>query len=172
MKDVIYIEPLGRFGLFANKAMIPIMRWCAGRDAKNESPRQTHFWNRHVLGIKFADSISKHSDKMVLVTRNTSAKTVLPFISHIPRWGGWKDYIVIEPFNFMEKENGWYVGWIYEKSVCVSRIKLTSGVRLLKLPEDCFVFGISHSTGFQIYLMTVGFGTIGKGGKYSSTPLL
>ncbi len=86
---------------------------------------------------------------------------------HLTRWGGWKDYVVLEP----EFQGEWYVGWWTITSAGVSRIPLTGAVRMLCGPQPTVFFGLNRE-GVQIPIRKVGNGRIGDRGTYRSLPLL
>jgi hypothetical protein len=91
---------------------------------------------------------------------------VIP-IFHLPRFGGWKDYVVLEPAEAIEK---WFVGWGDGKVHGISRIPQRGPVRVLKGSRICNFVGVD-SNGMQLRMKKVGCGQIGDGGKFCLLPL-
>lgn len=87
---------------------------------------------------------------------------------HLPILGGWKNYVVLEPYC---KAQEWHIGWISEDVSGISRIKVRGPARLLLGPCNVSFFGI-NTDGYQIAIQKVGEGQIGDRGKYAQTPLL
>lgn len=92
-----------------------------------------------------------------------------PITFHLPRLGGWKNYVVLEPTSGDGK--GWHVGWIAGNVIGVSRIPLNGPVRVLVGSGKVSWFGV-NSDGGQIKLRQVGIGRIGDGGTFAKIPLL
>ena len=87
---------------------------------------------------------------------------------HIPLFGGWRDYVVVEPISLQGEE--WYVGWVTGEVNGVSRIPLKGAARLLRGRDDASFFGVNREGG-QIPLQQCGHGRIGVRGPYARIPL-
>jgi hypothetical protein len=86
----------------------------------------------------------------------------------MPIFGGWRNYIVIEPCS----QDAWYIGWQTKDwggETSVSRIPAIGRVRIL-IGRGISLFGINEQ-GEQISVYVVAWGMIGAGGPYASKPL-
>lgn len=158
----------GQFGRLADIAMMPLMYWLQGNCC--ESPQETHFWNNQ----KFTIEESQHLDtsRMLTVSGDSLAsnRRWIGFIPlfHMPRFGGWKKFVVLEPKEPTTHE--WFIGWITGDSCGVSIIPLVSPVRVLRGPSECQFFGLLQD-GRQIELKSIGVGRIGQVSIYGHLPL-
>jgi hypothetical protein len=88
----------------------------------------------------------------------------------MPISGGWREYIVLEPF--INVDQPWHVGWIPpDESPAVSRVQIKGPVRLLSQNGLTKFFGLNEG-GVQIKIHEIGRGRIGDGGPFSQLPLL
>jgi hypothetical protein len=135
-----------------------------------ESPQKTHIWNRSNISHRALQTIQ--SD-MCVAGQDSDASTVawaglLP-VFHMPIFGGWSTFIVIQPQQASIKR--WYIGWVTQDATQISRIPLSTPVRVLLSREVVTFFGVDE-TGNQIPVIKVFKGSIGNAGKYSRIPLL
>lgn len=161
----------GFFGYLADIFMRPLMYLTQG--TFREVPQRTHRWNNK----KYIPMISLDKESKVRVKGDPKAcqKFWLGFIPlfHIPIFGGWREYVVIEP---AESTVLWHVGWAFPVNVAmtehgISRIPLRGPVRMLRGPKTTCFFAVTRM-GRQIPLRIIGYGRIGKGGPYAKLPLL
>ncbi len=135
-----------------------------------ESPQRTHFWNN----CKLSSDDVKDFISISVVTEMGDPKAIprwfgpIP-IFHMPIFGGWKSFTVLEPVNEVTGE--WYVGWIASDVAGISQIPLKNKVRLLTSPGSAQFFGIDKD-GNHIELCIIGHGQIGEAGEYAKVPLL
>lgn len=163
---MINIKPLGFIERLIDFLFIPIMYVVAGNFM--EKPQQTHLWNRKKLSLEEVDSLDQSLSTVVhgVVTKVERHGGVR---FHMPIIGGWRDYVVLSPENPLE---GWYVGWHTSDNSGVSRIKLSTPVRMLISPSDINFFAFSNDGG-QISIKEIGRGKVGDGSDYSKKyPLL
>ncbi|HMP67413.1 MAG TPA: hypothetical protein PKA60_01550 [Candidatus Paceibacterota bacterium] len=92
------------------------------------------------------------------------------FLFHLPRFGGWKKYVVIKSANSGLKK--WHIGWVANDRIGISRIPVKGPVRMLIGPESVKFFGIDLASGQQIQISRVHDGKIGDRGIYAGTMLL
>ncbi len=170
----------GRLTRVLDNCLEPIMRFLAGDG--NEAPQRTHFWNNIKLSKLAVWQLSE--EKMVCVPDDPLALPRWKWhwipIFHMPRFGGWKRYVVLKPDPSEAFIHSWRVGWLAEDVRGISLIQipvvgdendvLDGCVRVLRGPEECQFFGINES-GQQIKIKIVDYGEIGDG-KYPSVPLL
>ncbi len=147
--------------------MTPVMYLLQGNFF--ESPQRTHFWNNTKLPIAELSWID--ASMMVSVTSDRKAVRrwfgLVP-IFHMPIFGGWKEYVVVEP---VVPQPEWYVGWIAGDVAGISHIQLNGQVRLLLGPGPAQFFG-ADGHGNQIPLRICGYGTLGTRSPYSGVTLL
>lgn len=168
MSEKLNVELPGFPGLLADMAMVPLMYFLSG--TWKEAPQETHFWNcTHLKRVEV-----NHLDpgKMVYHGGNPSTSRRTHFgipIAHMPLFGGWRDYIVLEPSEY---GRDWHIGWICEDNVIgVSRIPLLGAVRMLIGPGGVFFFGVTMEDGTQIPIREAGDGQIGDGGEWANIKL-
>jgi hypothetical protein len=165
-KSRLVFAKQGWLGAFCDWLLQPIMYWL--QDTWQEAPQRTHFWNNHKFDRK---TFCLNKEFMIKVPRDPNATTrkIWGFIPrfHMPRFGGWSEYVVIAPSDFNGK---WYPGWATTDVTGVSRIPIHGPVRALRGRKQTYLFGVTH-TGRQIRVMVVGYGRIGDGGRFSELPL-
>lgn len=163
----IHVPPLSRWIRFLDWILVPVMYFVSG--TLSEKPQRTHRWNNTKLSIE--DVRGLHSLCMVhsagvLATERWRWK--IP-IFHLPLFGGWKQYVVLEPAS--PHITAWHVGWVTLDVRGVSRIVDHGPVRVLLGPQAVAHFGIDARTGSQIALRKVGTGAIGDEGSFCHIPL-
>lgn len=164
----LLVPPLGRLAQLADAAMMPLMYLLSG--TLRESPQQTHKWNN----LKFHPDRLAHFDLSGFVRYpglsqcSRMRRAGLPLF-HMPILGGWKRYVVLTP---KRPAQGWHIGWTCEDVTGVSRINLTTAVRVLLGPNPVSFFGITQADGTQLTITELGRGTIGRGGEFAHLPLL
>jgi hypothetical protein len=151
----------------ADVLMVPIMYLvqfpCVDR------PQRTHFWNNKNYQV----TDIAHLDASLFISIAGDSKAVprwfwlLPLF-HIPIFGGWKKFVVLEPKVTQDK---WFIGWIPGDVIGVSEIALCSSVKLLRGPQTVFFFGVNEH-GAQIELKCIGSGEIGKDKNFSKVQFL
>ena len=154
----VLMVPQGVISRIADVLMQPVMSLLQGN--WSEIPQRTHYWNNQKFFTGELDWLD--STKMVVVPGDPFAKTrrrKWGFISnfHMPRFGGWKQYVVLGQTAGTAK---WYIGWMTDDVHGVSCVSLSTPVRVLRGPEECRFFGI-NSSGQRIPLELIGSGTIG-----------
>jgi hypothetical protein len=158
-------RPETKIRRFFTRCFRPIMRWLSG--ASTEEPQSTHFWNCHRISLSCFAKLNQLA--IEIQADQTACRRykwkVIP-IFHMPRFGGWKKYIVLEPVEFVDE---WFVGWGDGKAHGISRIPVLDKVRVLKGSRITQFVGI-NAYGKQIKLMKVGCGQIGDGGPWSHLP--
>ena len=168
LKFPIKISPLGVWAQAGDALMVPVMYLVSG--TFRETPQRTHNWNVQTCNTS-SDSIPTQFLLPVPGKGNASARFVAGIpIFHIPIFGGWKDYVVLQP---KESKGTWFVGWITEKrELQISKIPLSGRVRLLLGPQEASFFGVDKQSGELILLECIGSGRIGEGGEYAQDILL
>ncbi len=161
------IVPQGVIGKTADMLMQPVMYWLQGN--WDELPQQTHFWNNQKFSVGELDWLD--DAKMVVVPGDPLAEArrkwgLIPTF-HMPRFGGWKQYVVLGRTSGTAK---WHVGWMTDDVHGVSRVSLTTSVRVLRGPGECRFFGINRH-GRQLPLEIIDSGTLGDQ-KWGHLPLL
>jgi|AntRauTorckE6833_2_1112554.scaffolds.fasta_scaffold00223_26 hypothetical protein len=141
-------------------------------DAPNEEPQRTHFWNNHHL--RRSDTDFLRPEGMVYRSGDPHARTTpLSWLNgafaHMPRYGGWSTYLVLQPTM---ATGHWHVGWRLPESAGVSRIPIRGPLRVLVGPGPTEWFGISVPANIQIPIECIGSGVIGHGGRFAQLPLL
>lgn len=157
----------GIAGRIADSLMMPIMYLLQGN--VSEVPQRTHFWNN--LHLKNTDAFGLDATMFETVSSDPRATRrwlgPLPLF-HMAIFGGWEQFVVLTPK--IHKET-WFVGWIAGDAFGLSKIPLTGSVRLGIGPAQAQFFGVTID-GRQIDIDIVGYGTIGKAGKFAKIPLL
>lgn len=161
------IRSQGLVGRAADYLMMPVMYLLQGNF--REVPQRTHRWNNiHLQYVNIADL---HADKVVIVPGVPYAQRrwfgPIPLF-HMPIFGGWKKFIVLEPVNQTDE---WYIGWVAFDALGLSKIPLSDAARLGIGPRQAQFYGLD-SQGNQLDLRLVGEGYIGKAGHFSQVPLL
>ncbi len=160
----IRVKKESRISKLVDLIMMPFMYLISGT---LESPQKTHFWNNKKLNRENIESLDQ--EKMVQSEGIADAVKKGIVLFHIPIFGGWKDYIVLEP---EEKNIPWHVGWITKDYAGITQIIITGPVRMLLGRDDVSFFGIRTDTNTQIHIRKIGEGKIGDGGIYKKVPLL
>src|SRR3989344_2294378 len=138
MQAKFEVPSLGWPARLADKLMIPVMYLVSG--TLNEKPQKTHRWNNKKLTKAEVGSLNQEEMAHCRGVSYANKRHLLRF--HIPIFGGWQSYVVLEP----EHPQGWHVGWIPQDTAAgVSRIQLSGPVRLLLGPDEVSFFGISAS---------------------------
>ncbi len=162
----IKIKKQGFISKLADRIMMPVMYLVSG--TISESPQRTHFWNNNKLTKKDISNLDSEKIAHIEGISDAARKSILP-IFHMPIFGGWKDYVVLEPENF----NGpWQVGWITNDYSGISNIQIHGSVRMLISRDTVSFFGISSGEQTQIKIMKIGEGRIGESKLYKKIPLL
>jgi len=164
----IKIKPQGLLSRMGDYLMLPLMYVLQGNF--RESPQRTHYWNN--ISLNATDLRALEDEQLVNVTEAVDAsprwKVFLP-IFHIPIFGGWKHYVVIEP---TVPQDCWFVGWIAGDLAGLSRIPLVGPVRVLRGATPVQFFGLNEH-GNQIAIQEVGRGIVGNAPKeHCRIPLL
>lgn len=164
MKARLQVPLLGWVAKLADKIMIPLMHLLM--DTLKESPQCTHLWNNKKLS---EEDLQCFNEKLMVYAEKVpdSMKSHYVFFFHMPIFGGWCNYIVIEPLQNSE----WHVGWKTELAKGVSRIKLSGPVKVLRGPTDSLFFGVD-TNGDQIPIREIGRGVIGEANDFSKIKLL
>ena len=169
MHELPPIVPLGPLAKRADRLMTPVMIFLSG--TKKEAPQKTHFWNNRKFRNNELDSLNQ--DLMVIGSaRTTRIRLERPVRFHMPIFGGWKYYIVLEPTQ-EGADKVWHIGWIHlDGTGGVSRIPITGKVRMLLGSGFVHFFGITPE-GNQIPIKSAGEGTIGNAPpEHQQIPLL
>lgn len=147
----------GFVGKCADYLMMPLMYVLQGNF--RESPQRTHRWNNIHLAAQELHFLE--DEQMVSVKEDETAsarwRAFLP-IFHIPLFGGWKQFVVLEPTS---PQDIWFVGWVAGDVAGVSTIPLTGPVRVLRGASPVQFFGINEH-GNQIDMVKSGEGEVGK----------
>ena len=154
----------------ADYLMMPLMYMLQG--TLKEVPQRTHRWNNF--------KVRSNSDRFKILRdfyfiafvgdKNATKRWfgIIP-IFHMPIFGGWKRFVVLEPANHTEP---WFVGWAANQEVIgISQIPIYGRVRVTIGPEEVSFFAM-NSKHEPLLLKQVGKGFIGKAGEFSSVPIL
>ena len=170
MKEILeLITPLTWWEKRATRLLNPVMRLLAGKDGYSESPQQTHPWNHASFDISLTSLLDPA--QMVRCAGITTAKPSHWYginRCHMPIFGGWENYVVLEQLGVAV----WYVGWITPTNVGVSRVPLYGPVRMLIGPQDVSFFALDKLNKRQRKIHNIGQGKIGQGGISSMFQLL
>jgi hypothetical protein len=160
-------KPQGIVGRIADFAMLPVMYMLQGNF--RESPQRTHRWNN--LHLNNADINIFHAGMTESVAGDPEALSrwfgPIPLF-HMVIFGGWKKFVVLQP-KILQTE--WFVGWVVGDAFGLSQVPLDGRVRLGIGPQPAQYFGVD-STGRQIDIDIVSYGSIGKAGEFAKVPLL
>lgn len=155
----------GPFGLWLDDLFRPIMLWL--QDNTAEEPQRTHPWNWTRIPNETA-RLRLGRDQMAPVAADPKAckRYWFPYPKfHMPRFGGWNQYVVLTPARGTQKwipGETWYIGWIGDEGeACVSRVPLTTPVRMLRGPTKTKFFALDRHHR-QIGVFTSDFGETGK----------
>lgn len=154
--------------------MIPLMYLISG--TYKERPQESHIWHGQNIPEDNLPSIDKDLS-VASHSHEISTRKHGGILFHLPIFGGWKDYTVLESENFNSE---WYIGWIVRNSSSnsvtrfqVHKLPLTdSKVRMLTGNSNYSVMFFAVNTqGVQIPLKEVATGRIGDG-KFPNIRLL
>lgn len=143
--------------------MIPVMWGLCG--FYFEKPQETHPWHMR----KFPKIEIPKNKKIEIIGKDKSKHTNKGrLLFHVPLFGGWKDYIILEAKGF---DKYWQIGWIiefYDNSEALyqvqalpifeSKIKLLTGINDSKKT----FFGLDKKGNF-VDLKQIDSGKIGDG---------
>lgn len=171
------VQPVGLVVQSIDWALRPVMRFVSG--VPDEAPQRTHRWNNTKLDPV---QVEECLDWINVVCREGDPNAIprMPgsFRFHLPRFGGWNKYVVMQPEVYSDAgmlwyQGPWHVGWLTDTSAGVSRLTLEGPVRMLIGPEKVWFFGIEGKGGSkQMRLKFKGEGVIGDGSEFKNIPLL
>jgi hypothetical protein len=164
----MYIKKINFVCRFADMMMVPVMYALQG--TVKESPQRTHRWNNRKLSPEEVRKIDLNL-ALCMAGETGAIKRWLGIVPifHMPIFGGWKQFVVIEPVDFY---GPWHPGWLTtDTQAGVSRLQVAGPVRLTRGPDGARLFGFS-ATGHQVQLREVGTGIIGNAADFSQIPLL
>ena len=161
-------KPQSFLGSMLDLVMTPLMYVVQGN--LFESPQRTHFWNNLKLR-KFSDmvAISRYCTMLNFPGDPSASDRWLGLVPlfHLPIFGGWKKYVVLEPAI---AQATWFVGWNSRDVFGISRVPLTGPVRLL-IGKDAVAFFAFNTAGEPVELRQIGEGVLGQPGPFSKIPL-
>ncbi len=136
----------------------PVMAWA--QEYVKEATQETHFWNNRRL--RPGELLGLEDMMVVNIDGDPAALRRLGWWDwrfHIPRWGGWREYVVLQPEL---SDSVWYPGWLWGESAGGISLKPLMGpVRLLRGPGAVSFFGVD-AMGYQVPLRNIGYGRIGE----------
>ncbi len=151
-------RPQGWLGKMMDYLFWPLMLWVQGCPG---IPQRTHFWNNQKLSVEAVESLDLAW--CVLGLGDPTAKSRwhgwIPQF-HLPRFGGWDKWVLIEPVSRSEATE-WYIGWRSAHLNGVSNVRISGPVRMLRGPEEVAFFGIDRQ-GRQIPLRRKRYGRLGR----------
>lgn len=156
-------------------AMSPLMRLIS--IAPLERPQESHAW--HAQKFSADDIASIAIEKCIVVEGDDSSPIKSGFgpLFHMPLFGGWKNYIVLEVDAGIDT---WHVGWIVRdaKTKDIVRAELQKlplheqRVRMLIGPSGReTTFCAFNIQGKQLNISCVGQGRVGDGSEYAKVRL-
>lgn len=161
------VRPIGRIARFFNVLLLPLMYFVAWSWERTQG---SHPWNTWHLKHRHVEHLSNAA--MAQCTGDPKAarwRWIGPLpLFHMPIIGGWRQYAVLQTTQHTPV---WYVGWITNDCVGISRIPLSGNVRMLLGRETVHFFAL-NADGEQIPLAQIGTGRIGTPSAYSQLPLL
>ncbi len=185
-EHIYFIEQQGILGAFFDLLMLPVMQYLMG--SFEESAQRTHFWNNK----KFHNHHLLKSGMMIHEKGIESAPDKGLFRFHCPRFGGWKNSIVLKPPVTVDGKLAakWFIGWVTNGGVYAgySMVPIFDMCKVLIGSGDVSFFALTEVDleinkenvkmphGMlavrQVRLMKVGTHVIGQDEKYSHVPLL
>ncbi len=144
----------------------PVMYWL---QADYQSlPQETHVWNNQKYDRDQFTWLLEPWMVHVVGDDQAAARFKWGWLPHfhMPRFGGWKQYAVLEPITVCAV---WYVGWIADDVVGISLLPLNAKVRVLHGPKSAHFFALNQQ-GAQVPLRLVGYGLLGSQ-QYRDVPL-
>lgn len=157
----VTVRPQGAVGRIADYCMMPIMYALQGN--LRERPQRTHFWNNHKFryGLPAGINTDTAVAPYILGDSRASEAYVCGFIPrfHMPLWGGWNQYVVLETEHWEE----WFIGWYSVQGFAgYSRVPIAElGVRMTVGPHATSFFALSRR-GEQLPLRAGARGEIGS----------
>lgn len=162
------VKPQGLLGRMADYLLMPVMYVAQGNI--REAPQRTHFWNNQ----KFERSELHHAldaAYSLCVLGDGAAAVLYRYcipLFHIPVFGGWRRFVVLEA----ENSDHWHIGWAADHGfVGASCIQLRGPVRMTIGPGDTTFFAVT-TDGTPCRVRQIGSGLIGEAGQWCRTPLL
>jgi hypothetical protein len=128
--------------------------------------QKTHPW--HIKS--FNKSLLSSKNTTLIKGKDTSkVKDVWFGLFHMPIFGGWKNYVVLEPINY---KGVWFLGWSTQKHTQLNKIPISGAIKALEGPKGntTYFFAIDKNKNF-IELKVVARGKIGDE-QYKNLPLL
>jgi hypothetical protein len=164
---------LSRWSRFLTWFMTPLMYWLQGN--YSERPQETHKWN--YLSINLGEHFwITEKYPPVTIKGDPNARRVkywrkLIPVFHMPRFGGWRKFVVLHPRQLHVPEGQeWYIGWRSCRDAGISMIPLHTPVRMLIGRKDVEFFAL-NAKHEPVELLTRGFGHVGKAGNFGKYPL-
>jgi hypothetical protein len=146
--------------------MSPVMLLLSG--ALKEAPQETHFWNNQKLRLEELAWLDR--GQLAVCEGIPGAVPAWQYglpMMHLPAFGGWRDYVVLE----VTKDVVWYLGWRTARVCGVSLIPIVGNrVRALLGGDETEFFAVSRE-GVQLSLRTVWVDVLGSGGPFCRLPL-
>lgn len=165
-EKILDVRCIGLIARIADTLMVPIMYIVSG--TFRESPQKTHAWN--VQNLTWSEVKRLNMDSMVRCPRIEGAVAKprrWSFLFHIPIFGGWRQYVVLDS----QCAGVWHVGWlVVDRGAQISKVPLVGPVRMLIGAEEASFFAIDDS-GIQVSISKIGEGRIGDRGPFSKVQL-
>lgn len=162
------VKSMGWISKVADMLMTPLMYLASG--TFSEAPQRTHRWNIEEIP---KDVFGGFDPDMMATVPGIPGTFDGPrrVKFHVPIFGGWRDYAVIEP---AVEVGAWHPGWTtgVDNGGGVSRLRFVGPARVLRASGDMYFFGIDAETGEQIPVRRIGEGRIGRGGEFSGVDLV
>ena len=164
-------EKISWYWIVIDVCMRPIMY--AGAGTLKEQAQETHRW--HIQKLK-PNLVSSIDVQQAITVESMDNSTRMPgyALFHLPLFGGWRDYIVLQA----ESNEPWHIGWYTQKDGNIIRFDIhklplqNEPVRMLKgLQDRTTTFFAVDQHGTQIPLTVLGHGRIGQTKKFKSVRL-
>jgi hypothetical protein len=159
----IHIRKLGHTRRIADRLMARIMKFGTFPD---EGPQLSHPWNWQQLSRRDIDYLDSAGMVQVEGFPGEKTKRQLGVRLHMPRFGGWRNYVTLTA----DVRCLWYVGWVSTHGIGVSRVPVHESVRMLVGCDRCAFFAIRQN-GRQLPLRMIGKGRIGDHGPHRAITL-
>jgi hypothetical protein len=160
------VKPVSSLIRFLDRMLVPLMRILGAGTGRVQ---ETHRW--HCQRLRNEDSVDETLSLSIDgddTSRRSNKIFPLP-IFHMPIFGGWKRYVVIE---ILSETPIWHVGWLHIASPpgfvrrsAIQRLPIgTKQIKMLTLPYGNRIrfFALSPD-GQQLPLRMVGTGVLGDG---------